>query len=141
MTDIEKAKAFLKKEDATFAAVNAGDIYISHDRGVAPILRKIDENRDFFNGAAVADKVIGKAAAMLLAKYGVVEIHTALVSKKALVYLENKSVKITYDSVVDHIINRNKTDMCPMEKCVLITDDEGEAEILIRKKRDELKEK
>lgn len=141
MTDIEKAKALLKEENATLVAVNDGEIFVSHDRGVAPILNKIDENPQFFRGASVADKVIGKAAAMLLSKYGVNEIHAVLVSEKALDYLKGKPTKITFDTAVDHIINRDKTDMCPMEKCVLNTDNEEEAEALIRATREKLLKK
>lgn len=141
MTYIEKAKALLREKNATLVAVNKGEIYVSHERGVAPILNKIDENPQLLRGASVADKVIGKAAAMLLVKYGVAEIHAVLVSEKALDYLKGKPTKTTYDTAVDHIINRDKTDMCPMEKCVLSTDDEDEAEALIRATREKLMKK
>ncbi len=141
MTDIQRAISLIKKENATLVAVNKDEIYISHERGVAPILNKIDENPQFFCGASVADKVIGKAAAMLLVKYGVKEIHATLVSERALDYLKGKPTKITYDTAVDHIINRDKTDMCPMEKSVLNTENEGEAEALIRATRNNLLKK
>ncbi|MBO5421251.1 MAG: DUF1893 domain-containing protein [Clostridia bacterium] len=138
MSDILTAKDLLKKENATFVAVNGEKIFISHSRGVAPIIEIIDSDAELLCGASVADKVIGKAAAMLLSKYKVKEIHALLVSEKALEYLDKKSISVTYDNVVAHIINRNKTDMCPMEKCVLNTTDEDEAEELIRRKRQEL---
>lgn len=138
MTSIEKAKTLLKEKNATLVAVNGDNVYISYNRGVSPILDKIDENSEFFNGASVADKVIGKAAAMLLARYGVAEIHAAVVSEKALDYIRSKATKITYDTAVDYIINRDKTDMCPMEKCVLDAYDEDEAEALIRRTRQNL---
>ncbi len=141
MTDIQRAISLIEKENATLVAVHKDEIYISHERGVAPILNKIDENPQFFRGASVADKVIGKAAAMLLVKYGVAEIHAVLVSERALDYLKGKPTKITYGTAVDHIINRDKTDMCPMEKCVLNTEDEGEAEALIRTTRNKLLKK
>ena len=138
MNSLEKAKDFLKKENATLVAINKGEIYISHARGVAPILEKIEENPSFFCGASVADKVIGKAAAMLLSKYRIKELHTSLISERALEYFEKTPIAITYDNLVPNIINRDKTDICPMEKCVLSTDDEDEAEKLIRLKRQEL---
>lgn len=65
MTRTEKAKSLLN-DGVTFAAVSEKGIYTSQKRGVAPIIEKIDENPDFFKGASVADRVIGKAAAMLL---------------------------------------------------------------------------
>ncbi len=138
MNMLKKATDILSYEKATLVAINGSDTYISHSRGVSPILDKIDEQPSFWNGASVADKVIGKAAAMLLSKYRVKEIHALLVSEKALEYLENKPIIITYDKAVPHIINRDKTDMCPMEKCVLNITDEDDAEKLIRLKRQEL---
>ncbi len=141
MTNIQKAKALLKEEKATLVAVNKDKVHISHSRGVAPILNIIDENPQLLNGASIADKVIGKAAAMLLVRYGVAEIHAVLISEKALSYLKNKSVTVTYETTTEHIINRDKTDMCPMEKCVLDISDENKAEMLIRRTREQLLKK
>ena len=118
----------------TFAAVSENEIYTSEKRGVAPILEKIDADPEFFNGASVADRVIGKAAAMLLEKYGVAEIYAQVTSEYAIAYLNDKNVGFTYDKRVDHIINRDGTDMCPMEKTVLHISDADEGEKLTRNK-------
>lgn len=141
MNSLQKAIDFLKNENATLVAVNKDEIYISHARGVAPIIEKVDENPYFFCGASVADKVIGKAAAMLLSKYKIKDLHTTLISEKALEYLKKTPISVNYDSIVPNIINRDKTDICPMEKCVLATDDEDEAEKLIRATRNNLLKK
>ena len=131
---MNKALEILKDGGYTFIAVKGDEIRRSTLRGVAPIIELIDTEPQFLCGASVADKVIGKAAAMLLYAYGVKEIYTPLISEKALEYFENKSIKIAYDEKTERIINRDKTDMCPMEKCVLNTNDEKEAETLIRNK-------
>lgn len=133
MTATEKAKALLT-DNVTFAAVSEKGEYTSEKRGVAPILEKIDNDPDFFSSASVADRVIGKAAAMLLEKYGVSEIFASVTSRHAKAYLDDKSVIFTYDKLVDCIINRQGTDMCPMEKSVLDTNDPVEGEKLIREK-------
>lgn len=135
---IQKAKELLKENNSTFVAIKGSEIYTSQKRGVAPILDKIDENPDFFDGAVIADKVIGKAAAMLLTKYKVSEIFAVLTSEKAIEYLKHKAVTFSYDSKTEYIINRDKTDMCPMEKAVFDTDDENLGEKLIREKREQL---
>lgn len=133
MNGTEKVKGLLG-DGVTFAAVSEKGIYTSRKRGVAPIIEKIDEDSGFFKGASVADRVIGKAAAMLLEKYGAAEIFAQVTSEYAVEYLSDKSVKLTYDKIVDHIINRSGTDMCPMEKTVLNVDNADEGEILIRNK-------
>lgn len=138
---MKSVKEILTENNCTFVAVNNSETRISVLRGVAPIIKLIDEEPEFLNGACVADKVIGKAAAILLYKYGVKEIYTPLTSDHAIKYLSNKNIKFEYNEKTEHIINRTKTDMCPMEKAVLYTNDETEAEQLIRNKIKELAEK
>ncbi len=133
MNRTERAKQLLTG-DVTFAAVGKYGERVSHARGVAPILKMVKAEPDFLKGAAVADRVIGKAAAMLLYKYGVAQIYTFVASEYAVEYLSDKSVDFTYDNTVSFIVNRDGADMCPMEKAVLGTDDADEGERLIREK-------
>lgn len=139
MNDIEKAKQLLAEKQLTFVAVNNGEIRTSVKRGVMPVIELIDSEPEFLNGASVADKVIGKAAAMLLTAYGVKEIYTPLTSDNALNFIETKHTELKYDKKTEFIINRDGTDMCPMEKTVLRISDENEAERLIRNKLNELR--
>lgn len=133
MTATERAKKLLTN-GITFAAVGKSGEYVSSKRGVAPILEKIDSEPDFFDSASVADRVVGKAAAILLEKHGATDIYGEVASRHAKAYLDDKRVNFTYDKMVDHIINRDGTDMCPMEKTVLDIDDADEGEKLIRNK-------
>ncbi|MCQ2485123.1 MAG: DUF1893 domain-containing protein [Clostridia bacterium] len=139
MTDIEKAKQLLAEGSFTFVAVNGTEVRTSAKRGIAPVLELIDSEPEFFKNASVADKVIGKATAMLMTAYGVKEIYTPLTSDNALNYIKDKQTVLEYEKNVDHIINRDGTDMCPMEKTVLHIFDEKEAERLIRNKLDEMR--
>lgn len=123
MKETEKAKNLLDGKKG---------IYTSEKRGVAPIIEKIDTDPDFFKDASAADRVIGKAAAMLLEKYGVSEIYAKVTSKYAVAYLNDKKTVLTYDIKVNHIINRSGADMCPMEKAVLNVNNADEGEKLIR---------
>ncbi len=118
-------------EAAKNLLVGKKGIYTSEKRGVAPIIEKIDTDPDFFKGAAAADRVIGKAAAMLLEKYSVSEIYAKVTSKYAVAYLNDKKTVLTYDIKVNHIINRSGADMCPMEKAVLNVNNADEGEKLI----------
>lgn len=122
----------LLKDNVTFVAVSDKGTYMSEKRGVAPILEKIDEDPEFLKGASVADRVIGKAAAMLLYKYGVVEIYAQVTSEYAAAYLSDKRVNFAYDKKAAYIVNRSGADMCPMEKAVLNVNNADEGEKLIR---------
>ncbi len=141
MTDSEKAKKLLSENRYTFVAVKNGEVRPSQKRGVAPVIDIIDSEPGFLSGACIADKVIGKAAAMLLTAGGVKEIHTPLASMKAIEYIRGKQTKLSYESTAEYIINRDGTDMCPMEKTVFNISDEKEAERLIRIKLEELRRK
>ena len=68
---LEQAKKALEAEGVTFAAVSpSGEQKTSQKKGIAPMMEILAECPDFLQGAAVADQVIGKAAAFLLRKGG-----------------------------------------------------------------------
>lgn len=136
-----KEAQILAENGYTIVVSNGSDVYTSRFRGIAPIIELIDTKPELLNGASAADKVIGKAAAMLLYAYGVKEIHTPLASEPAIEFLRNKSILFSYDKSVKNIINRDGTDLCPMEKAVLGTNDAEKAERLIRNKIEELRRK
>ena len=75
----------------------------------------------------MADKVIGKAAALLMALGEIKEVHTLIISKPALQVFENHNIKYFYDKKVDRIVNRTGDGLCPMESLCLDIDDPHEA--------------
>lgn len=135
MTDLEKA---IKSLDGhTLALCKDGEIITSDKRGVAPMVGFIREGRDL-NGWSAADRVVGKAAAMLFIKAGISALHALTLSKGAAELLEKHGVKASCDSLTEYIINRDKTGMCPMEQTVLDTQDIDLGTELIMKRLDEM---
>lgn len=84
-------------------------------RGVADLYDLLCLEPAFLQGAQIADKVIGKAAAALMVLGGVQEIYTDIISGPALTLLRNAGIKIEYMQVVPRIRNRANTGWCPME--------------------------
>lgn len=84
-------------------------------RGVADLYDLLSLEPAFLQGAQIADKVIGKAAAALMVLGGVQEIYTDIISEPALALLRNAGIKIEYMQVVPRIRNRANTGWCPME--------------------------
>lgn len=123
ITLLEKAKGILHKGGFTFVAINGEKEFVSSLLGIAPLLSILKNTPDMLDGAAVADKVIGKAAAMLMAYGNVSEVYAGVVSEHALPVFERAGITLLYDKVVPHIRNRAGTGMCPMEKKVLLMDD------------------
>ena len=101
--------------------------YISSLKGIAPLLRPLRENPDFFKDAIVIDRVIGKSAAFLLIIGKIKSIHALIISEHALSLLQKHQIPVTYDKLVPFIINNTNTGMCPMEASVLHVDDPEEA--------------
>lgn len=130
-----RAKDALKGN--TIALCKGEDVLTSDKRGIAPMLGFISENRDL-SGYAVADAVVGKAAALLFVYAGIAEVYARVISEAALKVLTANDVPVEYSEKVAYIINRRGDDICPMEKTVLQTDDSVEALTLLRRKVAEL---
>lgn len=89
-----------------------------HERGVADLYRLLMDNPEFLKHAAIADKVVGKAAASLMILGDVREVYAKVISSPALALFHASCVSVSYDKVVPHIINRAQTGWCPLEqKC------------------------
>ena len=92
-----------------------GEIKEFYSKRVNDIVSLLKENKDSLNGSVVADKVIGKVAASLLAVAGVKEIYANTISEFAIPVLEQSDIKYEYKNRTEYIINNDKTGMCPME--------------------------
>lgn len=122
MTDIEKSKTALANENLTCVIFKGEKSYKSIRRGIAPLVELIDSGEDF-HGASVADKAIGKAAALLLVLVGVSEVYATVMSKSAKSVFAAHGIKHSCETETEYIINRTGDGMCPMEAAVLNTDD------------------
>ena len=124
---LNKAKSLLKSTDSTLCVVSGDDVFTSQERGVKPLLFLLKEKKELLKGASVADKVIGKAAALLMALGEIKEVHTLIISEPALQVFENHKIKYFYDKKVDRIINRTGDGLCPMESLCIVVEEPKEA--------------
>lgn len=114
---IESLVSMLDGGKYTLVVGKNDDIRTSHLRGVRPLYEIWRDDPDFMSGAYMADKVIGKAAAALVIAGHIKRLHTHVISTHALELLDSKGcVDVTYDKLVDHIINRDQSGWCPLEK-------------------------
>lgn len=107
---------------------------MSTKQGIAPILELMQLKIHFLNNASVADKVIGKAAALLLIKAGIKELYAGIISEHAVKVLEQNGITVQYDTIVPYIINRRGDGMCPMETTVLEINSPEEAYTALQEK-------
>ncbi len=131
MTDLEKAKKYLQSEGCTCVLCRDDRLVTSHRRGVAPLLALLDSGEDF-SGYCAADKVVGKATAMLYRLLGVKALWAGVISESAIAALRESQIEAHWDQRVDHIINRDGTGPCPMEAATAHTDDPQTALAAVR---------
>lgn len=117
-TDLDLARALLiANKDATLVAVRGDEIHVCRERGVKPLLEMVKEGRSL-RGFSVADKVVGKAPALLYAVLGPDAVFSPVMSWTGRAVLLASGIATSYDALVRHIQNRTKTDQCPMESSV-----------------------
>lgn len=116
MKDIELAKKLLDNEKKALVIVKDGRVLYSSDgKGIKPIYTALKDFKDELKGASVADKVIGKAAAMICQYAQVKELSTKLISEAAIDVLKNTSIIYDYEKSVPYIKNLDQSGMCPVE--------------------------
>lgn len=117
MKDVEIAKKVLLEENLTLVVVKDGDVvFKSIDKGIKPTFTLATEMKELANGGSLADRVIGKGAAILCGYIGIKEIYTELISEGGVRTLEKYNIPYTMDKSCEYIKNRDKTDYCPIEK-------------------------
>ena len=117
MTDIlESAKEQLHNNNFSIVIVGENDVYTSTKHGVAPLLEILDGGNDVIK-----------------------EVYADIISSHALDVFEKYKVKTYYGNLVEYIINRDKTGMCPMEKAVLEVDEPNTAYDVLKKKIAEMR--
>lgn len=124
---LEKAKSILLSSASTIAVVSDGEVFTSQERGVKPLLHLLTEKKGFLKGASVADKVIGKAAALLMVLGEIKEVHTLIISEPAIKVFEKHNIPCFYDKKVTRIVNRTGDGLCPMETLCLDVENPQEA--------------
>lgn len=117
MNNLEIAKNILIHNDKTCVLCKGDIIYLSEDKGIAPMVNFINNGLDL-HGFSAADRIVGKAAAMLFILAEIKEVYASVISKDAMEMFSQYGVKYTYDKQTDRIINRKGDDICPMEKAV-----------------------
>lgn len=117
MEILEYGKEKLIEKNLNLLVLRNREIIFESDKmGIIPMYEFYNSNTQ--GEVYVIDKFIGMGAARLLlnSKANVRELFTFVISKDAKEYLEDNKIKVVYERVVDKILNKDKTDFCPIEK-------------------------
>lgn len=91
----------LHEEQHSLVVAN-GDVCTFDGRGVSDLYDLFKEDPGFLKGASLADKIVGKAAAALMALAEVREVYADVVSRPALDLLTDNKISVSYGIIVPH---------------------------------------
>ena len=109
----------LRAEGCSCVIQNGDTTLTFHQRGVKDLHHLLRNEPSTLRGALLADKVVGKGAAVLMVAGGVEWVYAEVISESALELLSKHNIPTDYGKVVANIINRTGTDICPVEKLCL----------------------
>jgi hypothetical protein len=99
-----------------------GDVLLfeSSGSGMKPLLETMRSlGRTRLRGTTVVDKIVGKAAALLIAYFKPREIYCGTLSRRAEGILARYGITYHAEQVVPEICRPGSNDLCPFEEAVL----------------------
>jgi len=135
MEDMNRAKALLDTGDYTCVLCRGDRVYTSTHRGVKPLLELLDTD---VAGFCAADKVVGKATALLYSLLQIKAVHAKIISRAAIDVLQAQGIRASWDWEVEYIKNREGNGRCPMEMATQNISDPREALVAIENKLKQL---
>lgn len=109
-------KSFLESEDTLWILQTDNLLFISKEKGLLPLVTYLDDFSLQLESTTAFDQVVGNAAALLLERAHCREVWSVLGSEVAAQSLRDFGIRYHFQRTVPHILNRDGSDTCPMEK-------------------------
>jgi len=90
-------------------------------------------------GASVADRVAGKAIALLCVYAKISDVYAEVLSEKAKAMFEENGIRHEWKELVKNVLDLNKSDVCPFEKVAADISDPKDAYRTFKALQDSLK--
>lgn len=120
---LKRAAEILNREKKSCVILADDDtIRVSDEIGIKPLMKELRIDKETFRGCVIADKVIGKAAALMAVLGKADAVYGRIMSENAIEFLEKSGMTYDYGEIVPYIENRAKDGRCPMEETVLMID-------------------
>ena len=129
-----KAKNLLESNSYTCVVIKGDSFVSSNFTGIMPIMNWIAEDSEILKDSYIADRAIGKAAALLMIYSNVKEVYAGIISEHALECFKKYNIPVSYTKKVPYILNRTQSGMCPMEQACLETSEPKEAYEILKNK-------
>lgn len=117
LSDLELAKTRLLSSNLNLVIVKEDKIiFESKRRGILGFIEAIDSLGLSLRGVAVADRIVGRAIALLCLYAGVRSLYALTLSREGKEVLERSGIRYTWEHIVDNILSPDGTHICPFEE-------------------------
>jgi len=117
MQDLEISKKLLYDKELTLVIAKNGEVlFQTASHRISGFIRAIDTLGIQLKDASVADRVAGKALALLCVYAEIREVYAEVLSKKARALFKENKVACQWMQLVDNVLDLSKSDVCPFEK-------------------------
>ena len=140
MSDLDLAKTELYEENLTLAIVkNSAVLYETKSHRISGFLDAVEKLGGKLQGASLADRVAGKAVALLCVYAGIREVYAAVLSRKALAVFKEHKISVQWKELVENVLDADKSGVCPFERAAADMSDPERAYKAFRSLREKLK--
>ena len=116
MDNLKLARETLYIENQKIVIVNDNSIVYKNDSfGIKPLFIAFNTIKDKMKGASCADRVIGKAAALIYKQAQIKELYCDIITTIGKEILLNSGIHVTFIEEIEYVKNREKNGMCPVE--------------------------
>jgi len=117
MEDIDLTRSLWEEEKLNLVVVKGGQVLFSfREHGIAHFFQAVQSMGGSLHNAAMADRIVGSAVAMLCLHARITSIYAGIASQGALDMLKGQRVTVSSKSTVPYISNYDGTDLCPFGK-------------------------
>jgi len=112
----QKFEKFQISKDTLWVLCKNRIRYISREKGIGLLVRLLNKKPNLIRSKIIFDKIIGRAAALLLVYAKVGEVHALIGSFQAAKVFKKHRIYCQFKKKVPSILNQKKCDICPYEK-------------------------
>lgn len=118
----------LRREGLSLIILKEGKtLFTSREEGMKPLFEALNIlGLSTLRNGVFVDKVMGKAAVLIVSYYRAKEVQCITLSERAKTILEKQGISYYSERLIPEIMNRFGTDICPFEKTVLKTNEPKE---------------
>lgn len=117
MNDLEIAKTLFTKKRLTLVIVKNGKtLFETKFHRISGFLKAIEQQGKNLHGVSVADRVVGKAVALLCVYANVKDVYAETLSVEGKNVLQQNGIAVEWKELVDSILDDKRQKICPFEK-------------------------